>query len=110
MLPRSARASARSWSPQEYGPGGRFERLDGWLDSNMGRFGFFRPYATWQGGVRPEPWHLSLRGRSRCPALQVLSLEVLREAIEEADMPGKTDRAGPPAGVVCTLRVSGGSA
>src|SRR5512140_341261 len=35
---------------QEYGPGGRFERLNGWLDSNMGRFGFFRPYATWQGG------------------------------------------------------------
>jgi len=73
---------------QEYGPGGRFERLSGWLDSNMGRFGFFRPYATWQGGVRPEPWHLSYAPVS-VPALQVLSLEVLREAIEESDMPGK---------------------
>jgi len=73
---------------QEYEPGGRFERLSGWLDSNMGRFGFFRPYATWQGGVRPEPWHLSYAEVS-VPALQVLSLEVLREAIEGADMPGK---------------------
>jgi hypothetical protein len=73
---------------QEYGPGGRFERLTGWLDSNMGQFGFFRPYATWQGGVRPEPWHLSCADVS-VPALEVLSLEVLREAVEEADMPGK---------------------
>jgi LAS superfamily LD-carboxypeptidase LdcB len=73
---------------QEYGPGGRFERLNGWLDSNMGRFGFFRPYATWQGGVRPEPWHLS-HAEVSVPALQVLSLEVLQEAIEKADMPGK---------------------
>ena len=73
---------------QEYEPGGRFERLAAWLDSNMGRFGFFRPYATWQGGVRPESWHLSYAPVA-VPALQVLSLEVLREAIEEADMPGK---------------------
>jgi LAS superfamily LD-carboxypeptidase LdcB len=73
---------------QEYAPGGRFERLNGWLDSNIGRFGFFRPYATWQGGVRPEPWHLSYAEVS-VPALQVLSQEVLREAIEAADMPGK---------------------
>jgi LAS superfamily LD-carboxypeptidase LdcB len=73
---------------QEYEPGGRFERLNGWLDSNMGRFGFFRPYATWLGGVRPEPWHLS-HAEVAVPALQVLTLEVLREAIEAADMPGK---------------------
>jgi LAS superfamily LD-carboxypeptidase LdcB len=72
----------------EYGPGGRFEQLHGWLDSNMGRFGFFRPYATWQGGVRPEPWHLS-HAEISVPALEVLSLEVLQEAIEAADMPGK---------------------
>jgi len=74
--------------PQEYAPGGRFERLSGWLDSNMGRFGFFRPYATDQGGVQPEPWHLSFAPVA-VPALRVLSLDVLREAVQEADMPGK---------------------
>lgn len=74
--------------PQEFGPGGRYERLARWLDSNMGRFGFFRPYVTYRGGVRPEPWHLSYAEVS-IPALRVLSLEGLREAIEEADMPGQ---------------------
>jgi D-alanyl-D-alanine carboxypeptidase len=72
----------------EFAPGGRFERLNGWLDSNMARFGFFRPYATFKEGVQPEPWHLSYAEVST-PALRVLSVDVLREAIEEADMPGQ---------------------
>jgi len=72
----------------EFAAGGCFERLGGWLDSNMGRFGFFRPYATYRGGVQPEPWHLSYAAVS-VPALDVLSLDVLREAIEAADMPGR---------------------
>jgi LAS superfamily LD-carboxypeptidase LdcB len=72
----------------EFAAGGCFARLNGWLDSNMRRFGFFRPYATFQGGVQPEPWHLSYAPVS-IPALEVLSLDVLREAVEGADMPGK---------------------
>jgi LAS superfamily LD-carboxypeptidase LdcB len=74
--------------PEEFASGGCFERLNGWLDSNMGRFGFFRPYATFQGGVQPEPWHLSYAEVS-APALRVLTVNVLREAIEEAEMPGR---------------------
>jgi LAS superfamily LD-carboxypeptidase LdcB len=76
-------------TPGEFAPGGCFERLNGWLDSNMQRFGFFRPYATFRGGVQPEPWHLSY-GAVSIPALEVLSLDVLREAIEAADMPGRS--------------------
>lgn len=74
--------------PEEFAAGGRFERLNGWLESNMERFGFFRPYATFRGGVQPEPWHLSY-AEVATPALQVLTVDVLREAIEEADMPGQ---------------------
>ncbi len=74
--------------PTEFAPGGCFERLNDWLDSNMGRFGFFRPYATYRGGVRPEPWHLSYAPVS-VQALEVLSLEVLREALAGAGMPGR---------------------
>jgi LAS superfamily LD-carboxypeptidase LdcB len=74
--------------PAEFAVGGCFERLNGWLDSNMWRFGFFRPYATFRGGVQPEPWHLSYAAVS-VPALEVLSLEVLAEALEGADLPGK---------------------
>jgi len=73
---------------RHFAVGGCFERLNGWLDSNMGRFGFFRPYATFRGGVRPEPWHLSYAAVS-VPALRALSLDVLSEAIEGADMSGR---------------------
>ena len=54
---------------EEFAPGGRFERLNGWLDSNMGRFGFFRPYATVQGRSPTGALASELRGsrqRRRC--------------------------------------------
>jgi len=75
-------------TPGDFTPGGCFARLNGWLDSNMRRFGFFRPYATFQGGVQPEAWHLSYAPVA-LPALEVLSLDVLREALEGAQLSGK---------------------
>jgi LAS superfamily LD-carboxypeptidase LdcB len=75
--------------PEEFGPVGRFARLNGWLESNIRHFHFFRPYAVWRGGVRPEPWHLSYAPVA-VPALQAFSLEMLTEAIESADLPGKS--------------------
>lgn len=45
--------------PEEFEPGGPFSELHDWLDQNMSRFGFFRPYKTDRGGVNPERWHLS---------------------------------------------------
>jgi LAS superfamily LD-carboxypeptidase LdcB len=74
--------------PEEFAAGGCFERLNGWLDSNMQRFGFFRPYSSYRGGVQPEPWHLSYAPVS-VGALEVLTMEVLGEAIAQADMPGQ---------------------
>ena len=84
-VPAGARPQLLS---REFAAGGCFERLNGWLESNMRRFGFFRPYSSDLGGVQPEPWHLSYAEVST-PALEVLSLNVLREAIEQADMPGR---------------------
>lgn len=66
--------------PSEVAPGGVFARLHAWLDQNMHRFGFFRPYARFQGGMYPEPWHLSFAEIS-LPALEALSVEILREAL-----------------------------
>jgi LAS superfamily LD-carboxypeptidase LdcB len=74
--------------PEEFAVGGCFGRLNGWLEGNMGRFGFYRPYGTDRGGVSPEPWHLSYAPVS-FGALGELSLEVLEEAIAGADMPGR---------------------
>jgi len=67
--------------PAEFEPGGPFAALDSWLNENMARFGFFRPYRTDRGGVQPEPWHLSYAPVSLA-ALQALTPEVLGEALE----------------------------
>lgn len=75
-------------SPSEYAPEGIFARLTGWLDANMQRFGFFRPYRSDRGGVSPEPWHLSYAPVS-LPALESLSLSMLRQVIDASAICGK---------------------
>jgi LAS superfamily LD-carboxypeptidase LdcB len=64
----------------EYDAGGPFAALAGWLDRHMRRFGFYRPYATGAGGVRPEPWHLSFAPVAE-PARRALGVEALRDAL-----------------------------
>lgn len=74
--------------PAEYARDGIFGRLSAWLDANMQRFGFFRPYRTDRGGVSPEPWHLSY-GPVSLPALESLSLSMLRHVLEGSPIAGK---------------------
>lgn len=74
--------------PAEYAHDGIFGRLTRWLDANMQRFGFFRPYRTDRGGVSPEPWHLSYAPVS-LPALEALSLSTLRQVLEASAIAGK---------------------
>lgn len=74
--------------PDEYAPGGIFERLSGWLDEHMYRFGFFRPYRFDRGAVGAEPWHLSYAPVSM-PALEALGLPTLRRALADSDVAGK---------------------
>jgi LAS superfamily LD-carboxypeptidase LdcB len=74
--------------PGEYAPEGMFGRLTHWLDVNMDRFGFYRPYGSDRGGAGIEPWHLSYAPVAR-EAVEALSLSVLREAIAQGDMLGK---------------------
>ena len=40
--------------PVEYAADGVFARLTGWLDQNMHRFGFYRPYGSARGGAGVE--------------------------------------------------------
>lgn len=47
--------------PAEYAPDGPFYPLHQWLIHHSAAFGFFLPYAHYQGGVAAEPWHLSYR-------------------------------------------------
>ena len=46
-------------TPDEVEAGGLFAPFHNWLDGNLKRFGFFRPYQKDRGGVSPERWHLS---------------------------------------------------
>ena len=75
-------------TPEEFAPGGPFERLELWLDSNAPRFGFFRPFQGVRSGVQPEPWHFSFAPIAE-KARQRLSPQVLRTAIAGAPLLGK---------------------
>jgi len=70
---------------EEYAAGGIFSRLNRWLDDNAARFGFFRPYAVFRGGFRPEPWHLSFAPVAAVAERQ-LSSELLQQALAAAPM------------------------
>jgi LAS superfamily LD-carboxypeptidase LdcB len=74
--------------PEHYSPGNLFEALSAWLDAHMHRFGFFRPYRVDRGGVSPEPWHLSY-GPVSLPALESLSLSMLRHVLDGSGILGK---------------------
>ena len=74
--------------PAEVAAGGLFAPLHRWLDDHIHMHGFFRPYARYQGGMFPEPWHLSYAPISM-HAIDDLTLDVLRRATEASDLPGK---------------------
>lgn len=75
--------------PEEYAADGVFSRLSSWLDENLHRFGFFRPYDYDRGGVYPEPWHVSYAPVSSA-AQAALSLEIVAGALRDTDVLGKT--------------------
>ena len=74
--------------PEEYAEGGVFAKLARWLDENLHRFGFFRPYDRDRGGVYPEPWHISYQPVSAV-ALSALTPEVIAHALQDTDVLGK---------------------
>jgi LAS superfamily LD-carboxypeptidase LdcB len=76
--------------PEEYAPGGVFHALNVWLDANIGRFGFYRPYAQYHGGVHPEPWHLSYAPIAT-EALSLLTPELVAETVRDSDVLGKDE-------------------
>lgn len=76
--------------PEEYAPGGVFHRLNVWLDANLARFEFFRPYAEYRGGVFPEPWHLSFAPVAST-ALRLLTAELIGATVRDADLMGKEE-------------------
>jgi len=74
--------------PDEYAPGGVFERLAQWMNENLARFDFYRPYDEDRGGVYPEPWHISYVPVST-GALSALTPDVVARALREEPVLGK---------------------
>ena len=74
--------------PAEFQRGGPFYLLGQWLDANMAQFGFFLPYQYDQGGVCPEPWHLSYAPLST-KIIGGLSVALLSEVLEASGILGK---------------------
>lgn len=79
--------------PAEVDPGGMFAPLHEWLDQRIASgtsFGFFRPYDRDRQGVAPERWHLSFAPIAS-EYLQELSVDLLRETVERAELELKND-------------------
>lgn len=75
-------------SPDEYCHTGPFARLTTWLDNNLTKYGFYRPYQHDLGGVSPEPWHISHIKQSQVMCDQV-TLEAIKNKISCSDLLGK---------------------
>lgn len=74
--------------PEEYNHGGPCFALNSWLSSHAHRYGFYRPYATYSGGVAPEAWHLSYEPLAT-EIIGQLDINLLRKAIQKAEIGGK---------------------
>lgn len=74
--------------PEEVAPGGVYERLHAWLDKHIARFGFYRPYRSYRGGMYPEPWHLSHIETAQS-ALASFDAGMVARALRDADMRGR---------------------
>ncbi len=73
---------------QEFEANGPCGNLHYWLEENLSEFGFFKPYAEDLGGIACEPWHISYTSIATV-ALDEFPIELLRTAIENADIGGK---------------------
>ncbi|RUO81460.1 D-alanyl-D-alanine carboxypeptidase [Idiomarina tyrosinivorans] len=58
-----------------------------WLRQHAKHYGFFFPYARYQGGVASEPWHLSYRAVS-VPTLKQLSVADYRQVLAAQPIAG----------------------
>ncbi len=72
----------------EYEQGGPFKELFQWLDLNAHTYGFYFPYASFQGGVAFEPWHLSYLPISN-NYQQAFNVDKLKDLLNQSNIMGK---------------------
>ncbi|MBU2871277.1 M15 family metallopeptidase [Colwellia sp. E2M01] len=74
--------------PAEYNAQGPLAKLSTWLNTHAHKFGFYFPYAVFQGGVAHEPWHLSYLPLAQ-QYQQAFDIQQLSLAIESSNILGK---------------------
>ncbi|KGJ87392.1 M15 family metallopeptidase [Colwellia psychrerythraea] len=74
--------------PWEYSESGPLAELSSWLLQHAHRFGFYFPYATFQGGIAQEPWHLSYLPLAQ-QFQQTFSAEQLAQTLQSSNILGK---------------------
>jgi LAS superfamily LD-carboxypeptidase LdcB len=74
--------------PWEYSEQGPLAILSTWLIHHAHTFGFFFPYARFQGGVANEPWHLSYLPLAQ-DYQQAFDINVLVKALNYSNILGK---------------------
>lgn len=73
---------------EEYQAGGPCYELSCWLDDHATEFGFYRPYAHYQGGVAPEAWHLSYHPVAS-KIIDLINLEELAALLAGKELQGR---------------------
>ncbi|MBB1386281.1 M15 family metallopeptidase [Pseudoalteromonas sp. SG45-5] len=75
-------------TPDEYQLGGPFSPLSNWLDANLVKYGFYRPYQHDLGGVAPELWHISHIKQSQL-LVNRLDEHAFFDCIKNSELQGK---------------------
>ncbi len=74
--------------PWEYSEQGPLGDLSTWLTQHANKFGFYFPYASYQGGVAHEPWHLSYAPLAQ-EYQQGFDIELLAKTLDKSAILGK---------------------
>jgi len=74
--------------PWEYEKQGPLAKLSTWLAEHAHLYGFYFPYADYQGGVAKEPWHLSYAPLAK-QYQQAFNQELLAQALQNSATLGK---------------------
>ena len=75
--------------PWEYSDHGPLAKLSAWLIQYAHQFGFYFPYAKFQGGIAQEPWHISYLPLAQ-QYQQAFDIELLAHALDNSSILGKS--------------------
>jgi LAS superfamily LD-carboxypeptidase LdcB len=80
-------------TPDEFSVGGVCHKLAQWLDANLEKFGFFRPYnfrtyKSYNKGVAAEPWHIS-HTKTSDAILKNFNIEACKNHLQSSNIQAK---------------------